>query len=50
MQIKQQIAENNIALLLWDKDQDITQKLSQLNSDSNIEYAQPNYIYHLLST
>jgi hypothetical protein len=50
MKIKEQIADNNITVFSLKGDEDFYQKLDQLNNDSNIEYAQPNYIYHLLSS
>ncbi len=50
IQIKESLSNNNIAVMTLDDNQNFDQKLSELNADPNIEYAQPNYIYHTMST
>jgi hypothetical protein len=32
-----------------DSNQNVEQKLIELQSDPNVEYAQPNFIYHIMS-
>jgi hypothetical protein len=43
------MSSNNIAVMKLEKDQDFEKKLRELNTDPNVEYAQPNYIYRLMS-
>jgi len=45
MEVKDQILDSNIAVFAIDMQEDVFQKIQQLNTDPNIEHAQPNYIY-----
>ncbi len=43
------LTSNNIAVMKIEWTESVEQKIVQLQSDSNIEYVQPNYIYHVTS-
>lgn len=47
---KDKITNDNIAVFTMDKNQNFQQKLAEIQSDPSVEYAQPNFIYQLLST
>lgn len=44
------LQENNIAVFALNTGTNFDATLLQLKSDPNVEYAEPNYIYHILST
>jgi nucleoside diphosphate kinase len=43
------IENSNIAVMTIEGNESVEQKIVQLQSDVNVEYAEPNYIYHDLS-
>ncbi len=50
MEVKDKISSDNIAVFKIDKNQDFNQRLSELQTDPSVEYAQPNYMYTLMAT
>jgi thermitase len=50
MQTVDSIDNNNISVMAISWSDGVEQKIIQLQANANVEYAQPNYIYHILST
>jgi hypothetical protein len=43
--IQEKLPESNMVLVKVDPGQDLDAQITQLESNSNVEYAEPNYIY-----
>jgi hypothetical protein len=50
MEITDNIENYNIAVMKIQWEETVEQMVDNLNNDPNVEYAQPNYIYHTYST
>jgi hypothetical protein len=41
------LSNNNIAVMTIEGNESVEQKIIQLQSDPNVEYAQPNFVYKI---
>jgi len=49
METTDSITNNNIVVMSIKGTESVEQKIMELASNANVEYAEPNYIYHIMS-